>query len=148
MVGLGLGSPKDITLRGLDAIKTSAYIYLETYTSLLPNCGRKDLELFYEREILEADRELVESGCDEMLERAVKEKVAFLVAGDPLCATTHTDLFLRAKEKGVSVEVIHNASIMNAVSSCGLSLYRFGETISIPLFTDTWRPYSFYQKIA
>jgi diphthine synthase len=26
-------------------------------------------------------------------------------------------------------------------------VYRFGEIISIPFFTDTWRPYSFYEKI-
>ena len=36
---------------------------------------------------------------------------------------------------------------MNAVAACGLSLYKFGETISIPLFTEKWRPYSFYDKI-
>eukprot|EP00249_Psilotum_nudum_P013555 c24395_g1_i2 orf=326-841(+) len=48
---------------------------------------------------------------------------------------------------GVKVEVIHNASVMNAVGACGLQLYRFGETVSIPFFTDTWRPDSFYNKI-
>lgn len=48
----------------------------------------------------------------------------------------------------MEVRIIHNASIMNAVASCGLSLYRFGETVSIPLFTEKWRPYSFYEKIA
>eukprot|EP00271_Cylindrocystis_brebissonii_P002408 TRINITY_DN13020_c0_g1_i2.p1 TRINITY_DN13020_c0_g1~~TRINITY_DN13020_c0_g1_i2.p1 ORF type:complete len:181 (-),score=22.41 TRINITY_DN13020_c0_g1_i2:53-595(-) len=36
---------------------------------------------------------------------------------------------------------------MNAIGACGLQLYRFGETISIPFFTDTWRPDSFYDKI-
>lgn len=68
LIGLGLGSPKDITLRGLEAIKSAQFIYLETYTSLLPNCSKEDLELFYEREIIEADREKVESGSEEMLE--------------------------------------------------------------------------------
>ena len=47
----------------------------------------------------------------------------------------------------VKVEIIHNASIMNAIAACGLSLYRFGETVSVPLFTEKWRPYSFYEKI-
>jgi diphthamide biosynthesis methyltransferase len=45
------------------------------------------------------------------------------------------------------VKVIHNASVMNAVGVCGLQLYRYGETISIPFFTETWRPDSFYEKI-
>lgn len=62
-------------------------------------------------------------------------------------ATTHTDLVVRAKKMGVQVKVIHNASVMNAIGVCGLQLYRYGETISIPFFTDVWRPDSFYEKI-
>lgn len=62
-------------------------------------------------------------------------------------ATTHSDLIVRAKTLGVETEVVHNASIMNAVGACGLQLYRYGEAISIPFFTETWRPDSFYDKI-
>eukprot|EP00479_Gromia_sphaerica_P003334 TRINITY_DN13896_c0_g1_i1.p1 TRINITY_DN13896_c0_g1~~TRINITY_DN13896_c0_g1_i1.p1 ORF type:complete len:165 (-),score=25.87 TRINITY_DN13896_c0_g1_i1:203-646(-) len=36
---------------------------------------------------------------------------------------------------------------MNAVAACGLQLYNFGQTISIPFFTETWRPSSFFDKI-
>ena len=68
--------------------------------------------------------------------------------GDPFCATTHSDLYLRCIQNKVRVEVIHNASIMNAMGCCGLQVYKYGETVSIPLFTENWRPYSFYNKIA
>ena len=64
-----------------------------------------------------------------------------------LSATTHIDLAIRAKEMGIKVQVIHNASIMNAIGSCGLSLYNYGHTVSIPFFDDAWRPDSFYPKI-
>lgn len=65
-----------------------------------------------------------------------------------LCsATTHSDLILRAKELGITVEVVHNASVMGAAASCGLQLYSFGQTISIPFFRDEWRPDSFYEKV-
>jgi len=37
-------------------------------------------------------------------------------------ATTHTDLVLRAREKGLQYRVVHNASIMNAVGCCGLQV--------------------------
>jgi diphthine synthase len=74
--------------------------------------------------------------------------VAFLVVGDPFSATTHMDLLVRARERGIRVQSIHNASIMNAVGCCGLQLYRFGQTVTIPFFTETWRPDSFYDKIA
>ena len=35
IVGLGLGDEKDITIRGLEAIKTCDVVLLEHYTSLL-----------------------------------------------------------------------------------------------------------------
>lgn len=71
-----------------------------------------------------------------------------MCAGNALCrATTHSDLVVRAKTLGVKVEVVHNASVMNAVGICGLQLYHYGETVSIPFFTETWRPDSFYEKI-
>lgn len=62
-------------------------------------------------------------------------------------ATTHSDLVVRAKKLDAEVKVIYNASVMNAVGVCGLQLYRYGETVSLPFFTETWRPDSFYEKI-
>lgn len=94
-----------------------------------------------------ADRELVESGTDEILANAKNKDIAFLVVGDPFGATTHTDLILRAVEQNIPFQVVHNASIMNAISCCGLQLYTFGETISIPYWSDNWQPDSFYDRI-
>ena len=108
---------------------------------------KEKLEAFYGRPVIEADREFVESGCDDMIEQAKTEEVCFLVVGDPFCATTHSDLYLRCIKAGAQVEVIHNASIVSAMGCCGLQVYRFGEIVSIPFFTDSWRPYSFYDKI-
>lgn len=82
-----------------------------------------------------------------MIKQAKDDDVAFCVVGDPFGATTHTDLFIRCTEMGVTVKAIHNASIINAVGVTGLQLYRFGEIISIPFFTENWRPYSFAEKI-
>jgi diphthine synthase len=62
-------------------------------------------------------------------------------------ATTHADLLLRAIDLKIPYTVIHNASIMNAVGACGLALYNFGQTISIPFFTDSWRPSSWLARI-
>jgi diphthine synthase len=147
LVGLGLYDEKDITVRGLEAVKRCKRVYLEAYTSILM-CDTSRLEAFYGAPVTVADREMVENEADKILEGADTEDVAFLVVGDPFGATTHTDLQLRARDKGIPVRVIHNASIMNAIGACGLQLYRFGEAISIVFFTDTWRPDSFYDKIA
>uniref|UniRef100_A0A0G4FV72 diphthine methyl ester synthase n=1 Tax=Chromera velia CCMP2878 TaxID=1169474 RepID=A0A0G4FV72_9ALVE len=146
IIGLGLFDEKDVTVRGKELIDKAEFVYLESYTAILL-CQKDKLEQFYGKEIIEADRNFVESQCDEMLERAQKADVAFLVVGDPFCATTHADLFLRAKEKGVTVRVVHNASVMSAVAACGLQLYRFGETVSLVFFEKGWRPESFYDKL-
>jgi len=73
MIGLGLGDDGDITVKGLQAVKKAEHVYLEAYTSILPGLDRESLAAAYGvPEIIEADRELVESGCEEMLERAKK----------------------------------------------------------------------------
>jgi len=89
----------------------------------------------------------VEQGAHEILERAKSTDVAFLVVGDPFGATTHTDLVLRAKQLSIPCKVVHNASILNAVGASGLQLYSFGETVSIPFWTETWKPMSWFDKI-
>ncbi|PFX24542.1 Diphthine synthase [Stylophora pistillata] len=166
LVGLGLGDAKDITVKGLEVVKKADYVFLEAYTSIL--CVGKDVlvkenvtfgeelltglrsivEEFYGCKIQLADRETVEQNSDLILEHAKEKDVAFLVVGDPFGATTHTDLVLRAHQMNIRYQVIHNASIMNAVGCCGLQLYNFGETVSIVLWTDNWKPDSFYDKIA
>lgn len=151
LVGMGLGDEKDLTLRGLEIVRKCERVYLEAYTSLLSfglsNNAVSTLEDLYGRPVILADREMVEQGMEQILEEACTSDVAFLVVGDPFGATTHSDLVVRARKMGVEVKVIHNASVMNAVGVCGLQLYRFGETISIPFFTETWKPDSFYDKI-
>ncbi|KAJ3720073.1 tetrapyrrole methylase [Lentinula raphanica] len=146
IIGLGLCDEKDITMRGLEAIKTASRVYLEAYTSIL--MVQKDrLESFYGKEVIVADRDLVECGSDEILKDADKEDVCLLVVGDPFGATTHTDILLRARHLGIPTRVIHNASIMNAVGASGLQLYNFGQTVSLVFFTETWKPDSFYDRI-
>lgn len=145
-IGLGLGDVEDITVKGLRIVKSAKRVYLEAYTSIL-TVGKKELEEYYKREIILADRNLVEQDADVILEGANQDDVAFLVVGDPFGATTHTDLALRAKEKNIPYEVVHNASILNAAGCCGLQLYNFGETVSIVMWQENWTPDSFYDKI-
>lgn len=97
MIGLGLSDEKDITVKGLEVVKKSAKVYLEKYTAVLM-VDKDRLEEFYEREVIVADREFVESGSDGMIEEARDQDVCFLVVGDPFCATTHSDLYLRCIE--------------------------------------------------
>jgi diphthine synthase len=69
-----------------------------------------------------ADRDLVEQGAADILKDANIKDVALLVVGDPFGATTHTDIIIRAQELGIKYQIVHNASIMNAVGCCGLQV--------------------------
>ncbi|KAI0261278.1 Diphthine synthase [Gloeopeniophorella convolvens] len=146
IVGLGLSDEKDITVRGLEAVKSSVRVYLEAYTSILM-VQKERLEEFYGKPLIVADRDMVETQSDDILHNAHTDDVALLVVGDPFGATTHTDILLRARALGIPTRVIHNASIMNAVGACGLQLYNFGQSVSLVFFTETWKPDSFYDRV-
>ncbi|KRX04343.1 Tetrapyrrole methylase [Pseudocohnilembus persalinus] len=149
IIGLGLGNEKDISVKGYEVIQKCEEIYLEAYTSIL-GVQKEKLEEFYKKKIIEADRDMCEQKIDDILENLSKtpeRNVAFLVVGDPFCATTHSDLYLRAVQLKIPVEIIHNASIINAIGCTGCQVYRFGECVSIPYFTEKWKPMSFYPKL-
>ncbi|KAF2101452.1 diphthine synthase [Rhizodiscina lignyota] len=146
LVGLGLADETDITVKGLDVVKKAERVYLEAYTAVLL-VDKEQLEAFYGRSVIIADREMVESSSDTILADADKVDVAFLVVGDPFGATTHTDLLLRARALNIAYTSIPNASILSAIGACGLQLYNFGQTVSMVFFTETWKPSSFYDRV-
>lgn len=65
-------------------------------------------EEYYGRPLVLADRELCEGAIDDILMEAKNKDVALLVVGDPLGATTHTDMLLRAKQFSVQTQVYHS----------------------------------------
>lgn len=146
MIGLGLFNEKDITVRGLEAVKKCDFVYLEHYTSIL-SVSVETLEKYYHKKIIIADRDMVEKKADEILDKAIKKDVALLVVGGVFSATTHIDLMIRAKDAGVKVEVINNASIMNSIGVTGLELYKFGKTTSITFPEEGFKPTSAYEVI-
>lgn len=144
-IGIGLEDEKDITLKGLETVKTCESVYLENYTSIIRTTPEQ-LEKFYCKKIIPADRELVENKAEQtILKNAKTQNVAFLVVGDALAATTHTDLLLRAKKLGIKTEIIHNASIFIAITETGLQLYKFGPTTSIPFSQQEFPPETPYK---
>lgn len=82
VIGLGLSDEFDITVKGLNAIKSCTRVYLEAYTSILM-VDKSRLEALYEKDVIVADRDMVETEADLILKDADKENVAFLVVGDP-----------------------------------------------------------------
>ncbi|KAK4497977.1 hypothetical protein PRZ48_010633 [Zasmidium cellare] len=149
VIGLGLADERDVSTKGLEIIRRAQRVYLESYTAVLL-VDQQQLEAYYGRSVILADREMVESKSDEILADAHQVDVAFLVVGDPFSATTHTDLALRCRQHDppIPTRTLPNASILTAVGATGLSLYNFGQTVSMVFFTDDWKPDSFYDRIA
>ncbi len=131
-IGLGLYDEKDISIKGLEAVRTADVVFAEFYTSRLMGASIDKLQDLYGKEIHLLSRHDVEVD-PAFLEEARELDVAFLVGGDPMVSTTHLDLRLRALEIGIKTKVIHSSSIVTAVSgTTGLQNYRFGRSTTIP----------------
>ena len=133
-VGLGLFDEKDISLRGVEEMKRANAVFAEFYTSVMPGLSVQKLEGIAGKEIkIVSRRTLEEDDGKPILQEAKKLSVAFLVPGDPLIATTHVDLRIRAEKQGIRTRVIHGASIVSAVVGLsGLQNYKYGRSVTIP----------------
>ena len=76
---------------------------MEHYTSVLGSCTKEELEAFYGREVIMADRDLVESfdhegsNEDEILKGASTDDVAVLVVGKPKLTFTFLNSYLHIR---------------------------------------------------
>ena len=133
-VGLGLFDEKDVSLRGVEEIRKADAVFAEFYTSMMPGLSVQKLEEITGKEIkIVSRRTLEEEDGKPILQKAKKRKAAFLVPGDPLIATTHVDLRIRAEKQGIRTRVIHGASIVSAVVGLsGLQNYKYGRSVTIP----------------
>jgi diphthine synthase len=124
----------DLSLRGCEEARKADVVFAEFYTSLLPGFSLQNLERLIGKKVSVLSRAALEEGGGELIMReARKKRVAFLVPGDPLIATTHVDLRIRAEKQGVKTRVTHGASIVSAVMGLsGLQNYKYGRSVTIP----------------
>ncbi len=147
LIGLGLYDEKDISLKGVEALKKADIIYAEFYTSRLFQGSIKSLEYKLGVQINVLKREEVEEE-NIPLKEALNKDVAFVCAGDPLIATTHTDLMIQAKKRDIETVVIHSSSILTAAPGLsGLQAYKFGKVTTIPFTEENYFPHSPYLAI-
>ena len=132
-VGLGLYDEASVTVRGRDAIRNADRVFAEFYTSKLVGATLEDLEDAFDTTIEVRDREGVEQDPEPILSAAEEGDVVFVTAGDTMISTTHTDLRLRAQERGIETHVVHAPTAESAASSLtGLQNYRFGKATTLP----------------
>lgn len=146
LVGLGLHDVRDITVKGLERVRGADRVYAEFYTAMLAGTGHDELCTFLEKEVHVLPREGVETG--RLIEEARDQVVVLLTAGDPLTATTHTDLMLRCRASGVPFRVVHAPSIYAAAPGLlGLQHYKFGRTTTLVRPAQGWSPTSPFKAV-
>jgi len=135
---MGLYDEKDLSLRAIEEIKTSDKAFAELYTSLMPNLDIGRLEKLVGKKVTVVLRKVLEEeGGLQVLQDAKWGKVAFLVPGDSMIATTHVDLRIRAKKMGIKTRIVHGASIISAVIGLtGLQNYKFGRNVTVPFLEN------------
>jgi len=147
-VGLGLHDDLGISLRGIEETSTAKNVFIELYTSLLPDFSKKRLEEVTGKGFRNVSRKELEEGNGEVVLDAARDgKVVLLVPGDPLVATTHVALRIEAEKRGIETRVVHGSSVLSAVIGLsGLHNYKFGKSVTIP-FPDETPPKTPYEVL-
>jgi len=135
IIGLGIHGVMGIGLHSLEVLRSCDIVYVERYTSLISDTELHNLDRLIDKDgksnIVLVQRWFLEDGR-ELIDKAKSKKVALVTYGDPLIATTHTELFVRAVKNSIKVKVIHAASgISSLVGETGLHIYKFGRTVTI-----------------
>lgn len=147
-VGLGLAGAKDFTLRAQEEVRSCRHVFAEFYTSQVIGVTQSHLERTLGAKIEVLPRREVEEGAQRILDEAKRHKVAFLTAGDPMTATTHLDLRLRAEAQGIRTRIVHGVSIqVAAAGACGLQTYKFGRTTTLVFPQPNFNPFSPYETV-
>ena len=130
-IGLGISGISELSDNTLSVIKNAKVVYLESFTSPIPDTEKKQLENICNGEFKIAKRWLVEDG-NEILDNAKKKKTVLISYGDPYIATTHLELKTRAIKDGIETKTIHSSSIVSSViGEVGLHYYKVGKVLTI-----------------
>jgi diphthine synthase len=129
-IGIGSSGLKGCTIETLDILEQMDEIFIERYTSFIPE---EIPPLLSQIKITPLNREDIEDKDQLFLDRIKGKSAAILIPGDPFIATTHNSLRIAAIKQAINCHIIHNSSILTAAASVsGLSAYRFGRTVTCP----------------
>ncbi len=146
LVGIGL-TKADLPAGALDVCR-KCDLYVDTYTTYVPQERIEQIEYLAGRSIKKLTRADLEEKIYGLLEQAKEKNIAVLIGGDPLIATTHKIIFIAAKKAKVPIRVIHATSMLSVLmGESGLDFYRFGQICTISRWTEHYSPVSFYDTI-
>jgi len=147
LAGLGLYDERDITLKTIEYAKKADKIYAEFYTATLTGTTLEKIEETLGKKIIVLSREKVEYETNKLINESRDKNIMFLTVGDPMVATTHVDIAVEARKKGIELIIINAPSIYSAVGITGLQIYKFGKTTSIVFPEPKYFPETPYNVI-
>ena len=130
-VGTGINGYRGLSIAALDVLRKCDIVYIERFTSSLSEVDIQELNSLLQMQTKPVKRWFVEDGR-EILEAARTKDVALVTYGDPLIATTHSELRLRAVKNSIKSAILHSASgIASVIGETGLHIYKFGRMVTM-----------------
>src|SRR5438105_10475144 len=108
-VGTGIDGVRGLSIAALEELRKCDIVYAEDFTSHISGVQLSELSSLIGKQVSTIPRWYIEDGR-EILERAKNEVLAIVSYGDPLTATTHAELRVRASKMSVKTRVFHAAS--------------------------------------
>ncbi len=125
-IGLGSQPPYSLPSGAPDLLRAVDEVYADVYTSPWRRGILEEIKEIAGKPVKEARRSFLED-IDKVLEIGSTKNIAILCMGDPFIATTHNAIRIRAKQKGVKVEVLYSSSFINVLfGELGLHFYKLG----------------------
>jgi diphthine synthase len=125
-VGTGINGYRGLSIAALEVLRKCDIVYIERFTSALSEVDIQGLNSLLQMHTKPVQRWFVEDGRD-LLEEARSKDVALVTYGDPLIATTHSELYSRAAKNSIKTGILHSASgITSIIGESGLHVYKFG----------------------
>ncbi|MDE1825330.1 MAG: diphthine synthase [Candidatus Micrarchaeota archaeon] len=147
LTGTGVNN-RDISQLAIEQIKQADELLLDLYTNHISKEELSNLSMLCAKEPKLLSRSDLEENAGQIVERAKRAKIAILVSGDPLIATTHHTILDLAAKAHVEYMVCHSSSIFSAaIGESGLDIYKFGPTTTITFWSEKYRPVSFIDAI-
>jgi diphthine synthase len=130
-VGTGINGYRGLSIAALDVLRKCDIVYIERFTSALSEADLQGLNSLLEMHTKPVQRWFVEDGR-ELLAAARTKDVALVTYGDPLIATTHSELRSRAAKNSIKTAILHSASgIASIIGESGLHVYKFGRMVTM-----------------
>ncbi|MGC8676190.1 MAG: diphthine synthase [Candidatus Micrarchaeia archaeon] len=147
LIGLGL-DVGDLSENAINAIKKCDDVFIERYTSFLPDSYDGYLARATGKAAKELERRDLEQLAKDIVSKAASRNIAVLVPGDPLLVTTHVTLLELAGKLGVAAKTIHAPSILSvAIGESMLDVYKFGQFANVPMWQKDYKPTAFINVV-